>query len=1172
MAHFGNIGEYDEAVEDWSQYTERFENFFEANEIEEAKQGHILLSTVGGKTYGLMRNLLAPVKPGTKTFAELVELVQAHFNPRPSKIVQRYKFHSRVRKATESVSEYVAALRQLTEFCAFGVTLDDMLRDRLVCGINDDRILRRLLSETELTFKKALQISTSMETADKHTADLRKSDPAVNQVKSHRSGNKASGASQTLCFRCGGKHNAGTCFYKEAECYACGQTGHISSKCRSKSKRGGRGNHRGTGRGDESTNFRGSRGRGSGRGQNRESSSRTDRRTHHVTCDEPEEYWEKEETQVNSIAEEEYGMFAVNNLDSKPFMVPCRVNDQQIQMELDTGAASSVVSEKTFEYLRQGTHELSVVSSEKLFRSYTGEQLDILGQVMVQVHYGGQLAELPLHVTRGDRASLFGRDWIKAFTIDWAEIQQVVTDTCEIPQILKRYPEVFEDGLGTFNGAKAKIYVDKDATPCYFKARPVPYALKEKLEKELDRLQANGVIVPVEFSEWAAPIVPVMKADSSLRICGDYKVTVNKVSKLDNYPIPKTDDLYATLGGAEYYSKLDLSQAYTQIPLEEESKKYTTINTHKGLFKYNRLPFGVSSAPGIFQRTIENVLQGLPHVLVRIDDILIGGKSKAEHGKILNDVLRRLSTAGLRVRKDKCIFMATEVVYLGYKINREGLHPVEGKVQAIQNAAVPTSVTEVKSYLGMLNYYGRFLPNLSHVLSPLHELLKKGVEWNWTSTQQAAFEKSKALLCSSTVLIHFDEQRPLVVCCDASPYGLGAVLSHRMDDGKDRPIGYVSRTLNPAEKNYSQLEKEGLAIIFAVKKFHQYLFGNHFRIETDHKPLLGLFSEHKAIPTLASSRIQRWALTLSAYEYDLCYKPGAQISHADCLSRLPIPDQPSVESTPVPTDTILLMELVDSTPVTSTHIKSWTRKDPVLSKVFTFVQSGWPNTCDDSEVKAYFIRRDELTIQNGCVLWGNRVIVPPQGRAKMMEELHQTHPGICRMKNLARSYIWWPNMDSELESKVKQCTQCQQMQQKPVKAPLHPWDYPDRPWTRIHIDYAGPFLGKMFLVIVDSYSKWIDVVPVSASTSTATIGVLRAVFATHGLPEMLVSDNGTCFTSEEFGLFMTKNGIYHVKTAPFHPSSNGLAERAVRTFKEGIKKIDNPNLNNHSEVGLCQSL
>ena len=253
--------------------------------------------------------------------------------------------------------------------------------------------------------------------------------------------------------------------------------------------------------------------------------------------------------------------------------------------------------------------------------------------------------------------------------------------------------------------------------PKFRKANSIPYAFKEMVEKELNRLVSEGTVEPVQFSEWTAPIVPVLKKDKqSIRICGDFRRTVNPVSKLDRYPIPKVEDLFANLSGGRTFTKIDLSQAYQQIPLEEESQKYVVINTHKGLFKYTRLPFGVSSAPVIFQRVMEGLLQGIPRVVVYLDDILNTGTTDKEHIQALNDVLTRLEKVGLRVKKEKCAFMVKSIKYLGYRIDSEGLHPLKEKVSAITEAPAPKNVAELKAYLGLLTYYSKFLPNRSTLL------------------------------------------------------------------------------------------------------------------------------------------------------------------------------------------------------------------------------------------------------------------------------------------------------------------------------------------------------------------------------------------------------------------------------------------------------------------------
>ena len=341
----------------------------------------------------------------------------------------------------------------------------------------------------------------------------------------------------------------------------------------------------------------------------------------------------------------------------------------------------------------------------------------------------------------------------------------------------------------------------------------------------------------------------------------------------------------------------------------------------------------------------------------------------------------------MKLKKEKCFYLLPSVEYLGHKISAAGLQTADSKVEAIVNAPAPRNVTELRSFLGLVNYYSKFLPNLATLLSPLYALLRKRQKWEWTTDQDNAFREVKALLQSSCVLVHFDDSLPLILATDASPYGIGAVLSHRMPNGDERPVAFASRTLTETEKKYAQLEKEALAIIFGVRKYHQYLYGRKFELRTDHKPLMYIFNEEKSIPTMASGRVQRWALTLGAYKYTIRFQKGSDNSSADAVSRLPLPV--TREEPPRPAEVIHLMEFMDASPVTSLQIRLWTEQDPVLAKVKKFVLTGWPDTTpDDEQLSPYSNRKRELSIEQGCLLWGSRVIVPQKGRRKVVSMLH----------------------------------------------------------------------------------------------------------------------------------------------------------------------------------------
>ena len=288
--------------------------------------------------------------------------------------------------------------------------------------------------------------------------------------------------------------------------------------------------------------------------------------------------------------------------------------------------------------------------------------------------------------------------------------------------------------------------------------------------------------------------------------------------------MPKIEDIFASLSGGKYFSKIDLRQAYLHMEMADESKVYLTINTHKGLYRYNRLLYGVASAPSIWQRTMDQILQGIPGVQCNLDDMIVTGHSESEHLENLEKVLQRLQKFGLRANLEKCEFFKSNVKYCGHEVTNEGVWKTTDKIDAVLNTPKPENVTQLRSFLGLINYYNRFLPNIASTLKPLYELLEKGRKWSWSKRQQTSFEKAKQLITSDTVLAHYDPDKELYLASDASPYGIGAVLSHKYEDGTERPIAYISKTLTKTEQNYAQIDKEALAIFWSVKKFYPYLF------------------------------------------------------------------------------------------------------------------------------------------------------------------------------------------------------------------------------------------------------------------------------------------------------------------------------------------------------------
>lgn len=1134
MTTFGCINAYDSGTESWSQYTERLQQFFIANNIaEDDRQRAIFLTIIGPSTYGLLKSLLSPTLPTDRTLAQLIAVLDQHFDPAPSEIVERFRFNTRVRRGGESISDFIAELRRLAKNCNYGQSLDMMLRDRIVCGIQDEAVQRKLLSENQLTLARATEIALSMEMAAKNAENLKigsVSDTNFVQRKSSFNGKRsvpnknkqnspkaaASARAGFRCNRCGGEnHQSQDCRFLRATCNSCGKIGHIAKVCRSKPK----------------------------------VSSQENR------------FESKTKAKVNQVteSEEDYRQYELFNLRCEVGEAPpaakviCNVEGQDLNFELDSGAPFSLIPLSVYE---QNPSMPALQEAHVKLQSYTKHAIQIAGAVKVLVTFRGKSSILPLLVVKEGTASLAGRNWIEKLELMSAYKTHSTNFTRDsqpkamLNSLLKKHEELFSPGLGLMKDIQVKLTPQPSILPKFFKARTVPYAVRDKVDQEIERLLKENIIEVVKTSEWAAPVVPVQKRDGTIRLCGDFKLTANKATELEQYPLPRIEDLFAHLANGKSFSKLDLRDAYCQMEVAEESRKFLVINTQKGLFRYTRLPFGVASAPAIFQREIDKILQGLPGASCYLDDLLVTGENDEAHLKNLDAVLSRLREAGVKLHPDKCEFMKPSVEYLGHRIDKEGLHPVSSKLDAIEKAPSPKNVEELRSFIGLLTYYSKFLPNMATFLAPLYKLLEKNRKWQWKDDEERAFQKAKTIIGSSSLLVHFDNNKEVVLACDASPYGLGAVISHKTAEG-DRPIAFASRSLTKAEKNYSHLEKEALALVFGVTRFRNYLLGRSFTLLTDHRPLLSLLSENKPVPPVAAARIQRWALTLSAYAYKIQYRKGSSNSNADACSRLPL--QTRIEDPPVPVESVFLLSQLDDTPVTAHMLKVEVERDPVLNQLKSYIQNGWPSQVPAS-IQPFWKVKDDLSLQNGVIFRSSRVFIPEKFREFILDELHSGHQGISAIKALARSYVWWPSIDSELESKVRGCIPCQENSSAPVSKQVS-WPVPGVAWERIHVDHAGPVDGHMLFIIVDAYSKWLEVHPVPSTSSSAAISVLRDLFARFGLPNSLVSDNGTAFSSEEFRRFMSTNGITHIRTAPYHPNSNGLAERSVRTTKSALKKI-----------------
>lgn len=506
--------------------------------------------------------------------------------------------------------------------------------------------------------------------------------------------------------------------------------------------------------------------------------------------------------------------------------------------------------------------------------------------------------------------------------------------------------------------------------------------------------------------------------------------------------------------------------------------------------------------------------------------------------------MTRLSRHNIKINEDKCKFNQPSVQYLGYQVTGEGIKTIPQKVELILASEVPNSTRKLMSYLGVLQYYHRFLPNLSSVTKHLYNIVKKK-KFEWSQEAQQAFEDTKKLLNKSKILMPFNPELATVVATDASPHALGAVLL-QIHNGEERPVQFASCTLSSSEQNYSQLEKEALAIIYGVKKFHKFLYGRKFKLITDHKPLKWIFAPDKAIPNMAAARIQRWALTLSSHQYEIEYRKGEEMLIPDFLSRYVISEDKA------PTFIIKSFNEIEEVPINYKQVAQETENDSVLCRVTEYLQSGWQQDTVIAELKPFWEKRFELTIEQNCILWGRRVIIPNNMKKIVLKLLHDQHTGMTRMKMLARSVCWWPNQDKDIEQYVKSCSPCA-LNQPNKKKEFKSWETATKPFKRCHIDFFSLYQNTFF-ILVDSYSKWIEVKLMKKTQAKDVLREMDKIQANFGLFKTIVADNGPPFASKEFEKALKIDGITLLHSPPYTPESNGLGERAVQTVKKSLKK------------------
>ena len=697
--------------------------------------------------------------------------------------------------------------------------------------------------------------------------------------------------------------------------------------------------------------------------------------------------------------------------------------------------------------------------------------------------------------------------------------------------ILSEFPNLTNPTMIDSKAAKHNIqhHIETSGPPAFAKARRLAPDRLKAAQTEFQFMIDQGICRPSK-SCWASPLHMVPKKTGDWRPCGDYRA-LNSRTIPDRYSLPFLTDCNHMLHGSRIFSKIDLLKAFHQIPIREEDIPKTAIITPFGLYEFTYMTFGLRNAAQTFQRFIHEVLRGFDFVFSLIDDMLVASPDEQTHAKHLRLVFERLNKFGLRINHAKCIFGSEKVDFLGYEVSQKGLKPTTAKTDAVRNYKVPTSATQLRRFLGMINFYHRFISNCAKLQQPLTKLLtghaknsRKQLEWN--SESQEAFRLLKEALSNATLLAHPNPSAKLSLVCDASDNAMGAVLQQDVDNAKE-PLCFFSRSFSHTQKNYSTYDRELLAIYSAIKHFKYLLEGRSFTIFTDHKPLIYAFKQSL---DKTSPRQTRQLLYIAEFTTDIQFIAGRDNIVADAMSRvssISIPSPINLEDLAKAQNDEDLSHLLSSKSLKITKLSLPNCNSPVY--------------CDISTEKI-------------------RPYIPKSQRYQVFLSLHNlSHPGIRATTKLVTERFIWPSIKSDCNKWSRACLACQKSKvARHTKAPLTDFAVPNERFRHLNVDIVGPLPlcegYRYLLTIIDRYTRWLEAVPIEDQTAkTIAKTLISSWFARFGIPENITTDQGRQFESDLFRCLAKYFGFNNKVTTAYHPQANGLIERQHRTIKSALK-------------------
>jgi hypothetical protein len=1139
--------------EKWGEWKRRFDRYLSASGLQnenEETQVNCLIYTMGEEAESIFTTLNL-TRENQKKYKQVSKALDEYFVPKQNPVHWRCILRKRFQQPDENVESYLRALHEIAGKCNYAAAVKpEEVRDQFVIGMRDKEVSKTLQSDPNLTLEIATQkarqeeviktqVSAQAQTASTANVDALRTGQQRRHNPNYNSHNKRNYSSQQQqqrssrppppqrqsrppqqhgsrtqqqhgreCGNCGKNHPPRKCYAYNKHCKHCGKLGHFAVMCRSQS-----------------------------------------RSQHEVEVENTENDMYMSSLSLGEIdkidsndVNDEIDSNDVSHADViKPWYVNLKVRGNQLKFKVDSGADVNTISEDT--YNRMHNRPKLEPNSQNL--QSVGTRVITLGTFECTTFNGGKLYKLRIYVVKGNHANLLSRTTsydMGILTVNVPEINDVaITKT------------VFGE-VGIMNTTPVTIKLKDDAEPYNVGTpRTVPIPLIPKVEAEIKNMERLGVIKKIsEPTDWCSPMSLVSKKNGSLRLCVDLR-KLNKSIKREAYTLPTMDDILPNLSGSKYYSTLDASKGYWQIPLAEESAKLTTFITHQGRYQFQRLPFGISNASEIFQRKMSELLEGIEGVACYQDDVIVYGSTEKEHDERLDRVLKVIANSGMKLNQQKCSLKQISIKFLGHIISEHGCQPDPEKIRAIADLPSP-DVDNIRSLVGMINYLGRYVPNLQTIMKPINDLLREDMQFEWGQRQIEALEEIKAKLVSAPALAYFDPKRETIVSADSSSYGLGGVLMQKHGD-KMLPVAFCSRTLNDAEKGYAQIEKECLAVTWTCEKFTKYLSGLQFTLQTDHKPLIPLLSTKDIYK--APARIQRLLMRLMPYSFTPVHIPGKLLKVADGLSRSPTEghDDPSITELTDDCEAMIKSLNWPASTAKLDAIKEASKTDPQISEAMQYTLNGWPKYITDIPANLRDLQHSQFTVADGLLLYEDRIVIPHVFRAEMLERIHDGHLGITKSRERARSCIWWPNITQEIAEYVTKCKHCQTHRPAQRKEPLIPSAPPEGPWKCIAVDLLH-FENHNYLVAIDYYSKYLEISYLPKKTSAVVIDKVKALLARWGVPETIMSDNGPEFSSQEFTNFSRSYGFEHITSSPRYPQANGMAESGVKIAKSILRQED----------------